>query len=73
MPACGELLLAANDRGCVKTQTKTGLRKIDASERATLNDRGLGNSKRTPENIPILRFYTAWAERGPAGYLPKKC
>lgn len=49
------------DRGCVKTQTKTKLRKIDVSERATLNDQGLGNSKRTPQNRLTLRFYTAWA------------
>lgn len=53
------------DRGCVKTaDKKAGLRKIDASERATLNDRRFGNSKRNPENIPTLRFYTAWTQTG---------
>lgn len=48
------------DHLCVKTQPKTGPRKIDASERAILNDLPLENSKRIPENILTLRFYTAW-------------
>jgi hypothetical protein len=45
-------------RGCVKTQTKIGLRKINAAERATLSDRNLGHNKRIPESIRSNRFLT---------------
>jgi hypothetical protein len=51
----------AFDRGRVKTQAKSGLGKIYPSEHPTLNDRDVGNGKRTPENVLTSRFYTAWA------------
>ena len=51
--------MAAHGRGCVKTQQKPMLRKIDLSERAVFDYFGCGNGSTTPQIEIGPRFYTA--------------
>ena len=42
----------------------TGPSTLDLSKRAPLRFLQVGNGKETPENVVLLRFYTAWTHCG---------